>query len=54
MSGIGIGKVRKRSTGRGRSMWKIAEFMQSSENGKQFISKCGVEKDADGERGAQY
>lgn len=54
MSGIGIGKVRKRSTGRGSSMWKIAEFMQGSENGKQFISKCGVERDADGERGAQY
>lgn len=33
------------------SMWKTAEFMQGSESGKQFISKCGVERDADGERG---
>lgn len=32
-------------------MWKTAEFMQGSESGKQFISKCGVERDADGERG---
>lgn len=49
MSGICIGKVKKRSTGRGSSMWKTAEFIQGSENGKQFISKCGVERDADGE-----
>lgn len=34
-------------------MWKIAEFMQGSESGKKFISKCGVERDADGERGGR-